>query len=162
MRGVFLASEPGNLVGHAVVEAVMLEQASGLKGPRILLSERLARATESSLRDWLLRPTSAPRVWEVLWPLPSTPADSSEYEASLQRLCEMALRLLALGGDAAFGAHYREFILLATRSIARLKDFVQAGRAQARQPSPRSSRKREFAACSTPRAASPTTMWPRF
>lgn len=135
LKGVFLASEePANLVGHAVVEAVMLEQTSGLKGPRILVSESLARDTESSLREWLLRPTSAPGAWEILWLLPASPADVADYEDSLAGICEMALSLLKNGGHAAFGAHYREFVMLAARSLERLHEFAKQGRAHVARP----------------------------
>src|SRR6266545_5887913 len=81
VRGVFLTTgEPANLVGHAVVEAVTLEQASGLRGPRILLSESLARGVDAALRDWLLRPTSTAR--------------SEEHTSELQSLAYLVCRLL--------------------------------------------------------------------
>src|SRR3990172_2127185 len=42
VRGIFLtATDPANLVGEAVVEAVALSEAYGLKGPRILLPDGL-------------------------------------------------------------------------------------------------------------------------
>jgi hypothetical protein len=135
LKGIFLATEaPANLVGPAVVDAVMLEQSSGLKGPRILLSESLARAAAAPLREWLLRPTSAPGVWEVLWLLPSSPSDVADYEREMVTICETALELLTLGGHPTAGAHYREFLLLAARALERLRQFARDGRAHVGRP----------------------------
>lgn len=135
VKGVFLASdEPANLVGPAVVQAVVLEQASGLKGPRILLPESLAREAPAALREWLLRPTSAPGVWEVLWLLPSNPATVGDYEDGIRNICTTALELLTLGGHATAGAHYREFVLLAARSLERLRQFTRDGRVHVKLP----------------------------
>jgi hypothetical protein len=135
VKGVFLTTnEPANLVGHAVVEAVTLEQASGHKGPRILLSESLARRVDTSRRHWLLRPTSAPGVWEILWLLPASPADITGYEDSIAGICDMAVHFLASGGHPVFGAHYREFAMLAARSVDRLRRFGEEGRAQVGRP----------------------------
>lgn len=135
VKGVFLTGEePANLVGPAVVQAVTLEQASGLKGPRILLPESVAQQIPASLREWLLRPTSAPGVWEVLWLLPSNPADVADHESGLRCVCETALELLPLGGHATAGAHYREFVLLVARSLDRLRQFARDGRVQMRVP----------------------------
>lgn len=126
--GIFQTSdEPANLVGPGVIQAVTLEQASGLKGPRILISERLARSTPAALREWLLRPTSAPGVWEVLWLLPSSQAAVADYEDGIRGVCETALELLPLGGHAIAGAHYREFVLLAARSLDRLRRHAKSG-----------------------------------
>lgn len=133
VKGIFLASdEPANLVGPAVVQAVALEQASGLKGPRILLPESAAQQVPAMLREWLLRPTSAPGVWEALWLLPSNPSDVAEHEAGLRGVCETALELLPLGGHATAGAHYREFVLLVARSLGRFRQFARDGRVQAK------------------------------
>jgi hypothetical protein len=135
VKGVFLtADEPANLVGHAVVEAVTLEQASGLRGPRILLSESLARGLDAGVRDWMLRPTSAAGVWEILWILPASPADVTGYEDSIAGICDTAVSLVASGGDPAFGAHYREFAMLAARSVVRLRRFAEEGRARVGKP----------------------------
>jgi hypothetical protein len=129
VKGVFLTSkEPANLVGSAVVEAVQLEQSSGLKGPRILLSERLARSVKDSIREWLLRPTSAAGVWEVLWLLPSRPSEVAEYQDGMLCICETALDLARFGGQPTVGAHYREFLLLMARCLTRLRKFVGEGR----------------------------------
>ncbi len=134
VRGVFLTTgEPANLVGHAVVEAVTLEQASGLRGPRILLSESLARGVDAALRDWLLRPTSTAGVWEILWLLPASPSDVAGYERAMASICDMAVSLLASGGHPVFGAHYREFAMLAARSVDRLRRFAGEGLAQVGQ-----------------------------
>ncbi len=135
LKGIFLTGdEPANLVGPAVVQAVTLEQASGLKGPRILLPESVAQQIPASLREWLLRPTSAPGVWEVLWLLPSSGADIGDHESGLRGVCETALELLPLGGHAIAGAHYREFVLLVARSLSRLRQFAREGRVQMNVP----------------------------
>lgn len=129
LKGIFLESAaPANLVGQGVVDAVKLEQGSGLKGPRILIAEQLAQKLPPALVDWLLRPTSAPGVWEVLWLLPPDPASFSGDEMCVKNICDRALRLLAKkGGDKEHGAQYREFLLLAVRSIERMKRAVAAG-----------------------------------
>lgn len=132
LKGIFLSSEEAaNLVGEAVVEAVALEHTTGLKGPRILLSERLAQTIatiDKALAEWQLRPTTAPGVWEVLWLLPSTPADFAQDELAVKDLCDLSLRLLkAKGGHADYGAHYREFALLAGRCIERVEKFTKGG-----------------------------------
>lgn len=135
VKGVFLTTdEPANLVGHAVVEAVTLEQAAGLRGPRVFLSESLARRVDAGLRDWLLRPTSTTGVWEILWLLPASPADISGYEGAMVGICDMAVSLLARGGHPVSGAHYREFAMLAARSVDRLRRFAREGLAQVGQP----------------------------
>jgi len=131
VKGIFPSGdETANLVGPGVVQAIVLEQTSGLKGPRILLSENLAKGVAASLREWLLRATSTPGVWEVLWLLPSNPSAVAECEDGIRGVCETALDLLPLGGHATAGAHYREFVLLAARALERLRRFVREGRVQ--------------------------------
>lgn len=122
VKGIFLKGpEPANLVGQAVVDAVALEEGSGLKGPRILLSEELARSLPLSLAAWLLRPTSAPGVWEVLWPLPIEPQGVVDDAMDIKNLCARVLALLGThGGHPSYGAHYRELLLLTVRCAARI------------------------------------------
>jgi len=132
LKGIFLTSEePANLVGDAVVEAVTLEHTTGLKGPRIFLSERLAHtiaAADKALAEWQLRPTAAPGVWEVLWLLPSNPADFVQDELAVKDLCDLSLQLLRTkGGHLEYGSHYREFTLLAGRCIERVEKFTKNG-----------------------------------
>lgn len=132
LQGIFLSSEePANLLGDAVVEAVKLEHSIGLKGPRIFLSERLAHtiaAADKALAEWQLCPTAAPGVWEVLWLLPSNPADFAQDELAVKDLCDLALQLLRTkGGHAEYGAQYREFALLAGRCIERVEKFTKSG-----------------------------------
>jgi len=139
VKGIFLTSdEPANLVGKPVVEAVMLEQRSGLKGPRILLSEQLAQtiaAADHALADWQLRPTFAPGVWEVLWLLPSDPAEFAREERTIRDVCQLALSLLKTRGrHPEYGAHYRAFVLLAARCIERSEKFVKSGKVAPSQP----------------------------
>lgn len=132
LKGIFLSSqEPANLVGDAVVEAVGLEHAGDMKGPRIFLSERLAQtitATDPALAEWLLRPTVTPGVWEVLWLLPSAPAEFSQDEQVVKDLSALSLQLLKTkGGNPHYGAHYREFALLAGRCLERVDTFTNRG-----------------------------------
>jgi hypothetical protein len=132
LKGIFLSSnEPANLVGDAVVEAVALEHAGDMKGPRIFLSEGLVQtiaAADPALAEWLLRPTVTPGVWEVLWLLPSTPAEFSQDEQVVKDLCDLSLQLLKTkGGHLQYGAHYREFALLAGRCIERVEKFTKRG-----------------------------------
>jgi hypothetical protein len=132
LKGIFLSSqEPANLVGDAVVEAVGLEHAGDMKGPRIFLSERLVQmiaTADPALVKWLLRPTVTPGVWEVLWLLPSTPAEFSQDEQVVKNLCDLSLQLLKTkGGHPHYGAHYREFALLAGRCLERVKTFASSG-----------------------------------
>lgn len=103
------------------MDAVALEEGSGLKGPRILLSEEMARSLPPHLVDWLLRPTSAPGIWEVLWPLPTDPKDVVNDASCIKELSDRALALLRThGGHPSYGAHYRELLLLTARCAARI------------------------------------------
>lgn len=132
LKGIFLSSnEPANLVGDAVVEAVVLEHAGEMKGPRIFLSEQLVKTittTDPALAEWLLRPTVTPGVWEVLWLLPSLPAEFFQDEQVVKDLCDLSLQFLKMkGGNPSYGAHYREFALLAGRCIERVEKFTKSG-----------------------------------
>jgi hypothetical protein len=111
-----------------VVQAVSLEETSGLKGPRILLPESLARNAPAPLREWLLRPTAAPGVWEILWLLPSKPSEVADYEEEIRSVCATALELFPLAGHPTAGAHYREFLTLVARGLERLGEFAREGR----------------------------------
>jgi hypothetical protein len=133
VKGIFLTSdEPANLVGEPIVEAVMLEHGSGLKGPRILLSEEFVQtitAADRALAEWQLRPTAMPGVWEVLWFLPASPAEFPRQEPAIRDVCRLALSLLkARGGHPEYGAQYRAFVVLAARCIERVKKFVHNGK----------------------------------
>jgi len=139
LKGVFLATdEPANLVGPAVVEAVTLTEAYGLKGPRIFLSDALAETiarSDPELGTWQLRPTSAFGVWEVLWILPAEPAQFVQDELAVNNLCKLALRLLRRnGGHPIYGAHYRGFVSLVGRCIERVANFAKSGRLAPRLP----------------------------
>jgi hypothetical protein len=129
VKGIFLeSSKPANLVGQAVVDAVALAESSGLKGPRIFLSESLARSLPKPLVAWLLRPTSSSGVWEVLWPLPAEPSEVANCAMEVKNFCDRALKLLRThGGNAVYGAHYRELLLLLARSIERIARFEKGG-----------------------------------
>lgn len=149
LKGIFLkSSEPANLVGQAAVDAVALEEGSGLKGPRILLSEELARSLPPSLVAWLLRPTSAPGVWEVLWPLPVEPKGVVDDAMEIKNLCDRALALLGTrGGHPTYGAHYRELLLLTVRCAARIARFRREEALQLPPMSPFFTRAGVLAAC---------------
>jgi hypothetical protein len=139
VKGIFLTSdEPANLVGKPVVDAVTLEQKSGLKGPRIFLPEQLAQTiavADQTLADWQLRSTSAPGVWEVLWLLPSDPDDFARAENTVRHVCQLALHLLRdKGGHPEYGAQYRAFALLAARCIERGEKFMKSGKVVPTQP----------------------------
>ncbi len=129
LKGIFLQNqEPANLVGQGVVDAVELEQQSGLKGPRLLLSEDLACAVSQPLADWLIRTTSTPGVCEALWLLPGNPTDFPSEELSVKSFCDRALELFKVyGGHSVHGAHYREFLLLAARSVERARHATANG-----------------------------------
>ncbi len=107
----------GNLVGPAVVEAAEMEDC-GLRGPRLLLHEDLGkriRDNDSTLANWLLRPTPVSNVWEVLWMLPDKREEVDCQNARcIKSWCQRALELCVdHGGHKDYGEHYREFLLLA-------------------------------------------------
>lgn len=82
---------------------------------------------------WLLRPTAASGVWEVLWPLPDRPSALEDEELSIKDLCALAVRLLRThGGHPTYGEQYREFLLLVSRSIERATRYVHAKKAHVR------------------------------
>jgi hypothetical protein len=138
IKGIFLTTdEPANLVGDGAVEAVRLEQ-TGLKGPRVLVAERLVRliaARDADFVQWQLRPTSVPGVWEILWLLPPRPEDLGRETLSVKDVCGAAIRLLrAHGGHATYGDQYRAFVLLAGQCLERAARYVACGRAQLDMP----------------------------
>ncbi|HEV8711466.1 MAG TPA: hypothetical protein VGX03_01400, partial [Candidatus Binatia bacterium] len=93
------------------------------------------RTRSKRLADWQLRPTSAPGVWEVLWLLPSDPADFAREERAVRDVCQLALHLLRTrGGHPEYGAQYRAFALLVARCIERSEKFVKSGKVAANQP----------------------------
>lgn len=131
LRSVFGGSpEPANLLGVAVSQAVDLESKTGEKGPRVFVDESLARevrASDPAIADWLLAPTPASGVWEILWLLPESPRRFEDNDAwrDLHWLVALALRLLGeRGGHPRFGAHYRGFARLAARSLLRVADWA--------------------------------------
>lgn len=130
--GIFLTSdEPANLVGEPVMEAILLEHASGLKGPRIFVSEHFMQTitiTDHRFAEWQLRPTAASGVWEVLWLLPTDPDALYREEHAVQEVCQLALRLLKRnGGHREYGAQYRAFALLAGRCVERMEKWGRNG-----------------------------------
>jgi hypothetical protein len=107
-----------------VVRAVRLVEASGLKGPRLLVPDELAAhvmEVDPRLARWRLRPTETPGAWEVLWPLPDRPEQMEAEADILRELCTLALDLAGrYGGHPRYGDHYREFALLAARCLGRV------------------------------------------
>ena len=149
LRGIFLTtSEAANLVGPAVVDAVRLEQI-GLRGPRIIIPESLVAilaARDSEFVKWTLRPTALPGVWEVLWLLPAHPKDLKDEELSLMDVSGLAVQLFKKHeGHPAYGTHYREFLLLAARSVARALRYVERHEAALTIPIPSLLPAREIA-----------------
>lgn len=126
LRGVFTpdAGAAANVVGPGVVRAVRLAEASGLKGPRLLVPDELAAhvmEVDPRLARWRLRPTETPGAWEVLWPLPDRPEQMEAEADILRELCTLALELAGrYGGHPRYGDHYREFALLAARCLGRV------------------------------------------
>lgn len=131
LRSVFGESKAAaNLLGVAVSQAVDLETKTGEKGPRIFVEEKLAReltASDPSLAAWLLVPTPAPEIWEILWLLPESPSHFAKKGTwnELRWLTTRALELLGeRGGHPRFGPHYRGFARLAARSLQRIADWA--------------------------------------
>lgn len=119
MGPIFPESARFNLVGEAVVRAVKLES-EGPKGPRLLLSEEVARAWEGSTQHsgWLLSRNEAGQA-EILWLLPPDPALANGL--LIGEVCRTALRLArAHGGNPSFGYHYIGYLELVVRSLERL------------------------------------------
>lgn len=129
--GVFLKASR-NLVGPAVVDAVELEKEHGLKGPRIFLRNSLAQTLlrlRPSRVGWQLRATSAAGLWETLWMLPPEPqAFGDDQMLDLVKFTEGALKLFRKhAAHPGYGAHYRELLLVAAHSAARVEKFSVAG-----------------------------------
>jgi hypothetical protein len=106
-----------NLVGDAVVRAVLLEK-SGARGPRLLVSEEVAEAVRGAQVGWLLEPLGAAE--ELLWPLPPDPAaaDGDMIAAVAQAAVGLFERHT---GAPRVAAHYVGYIDLVTRALLRLK-----------------------------------------
>lgn len=122
---LFPESGTANLVGRAVVEAVDLES-SGVKGPRLLVSETVARALEAGhqtqgVTTFLDRTESG--VGEILWLLPASKlADANG--TMIGEICRAAVDLfLEHGRDPAIGIHYSAYLGLALRSLRRLREL---------------------------------------
>jgi hypothetical protein len=119
IRPIFPESAKFNLVGEAVVRAVRLES-DGPKGPRLLLTEEVAQALETSAQaeSWLLNRNEQGTA-EVLWLLPPDPAQANGIQ--IGEVCRTAFRLAKKhGSHPAFGYHYRGYLDLAVRSLQRL------------------------------------------
>lgn len=106
-----------NLVGEALVRAVMLEK-SGVKGPRLLVSGEVADAVRGSPIGWLLEPLGTAE--ELLWLLPPDPAaaDADMIGAVTQAAVTLFERH---AGEPRVAAHYVGYLDLVTRALLRLK-----------------------------------------
>lgn len=106
-----------NLVGEAVVRAVLLEK-SGAKGPRLLVSAEVAEAVRGTQVGWLLEPLGAAE--ELLWLLPPDPA-----AADGDTIAEVAQAAVGFFerhiGATRVAAHYVAYLDLVTRALVRLK-----------------------------------------
>ncbi len=112
-----------NIVGQAVVDAVALEEGSHITGPRLLLNDALARRLIRADHrvKWQLRPTPCRGVWETLWILPPDPDQIDDLRARIKDVCQHAVKLAArYGGNETYGGHYRQYVLLAARSVGRI------------------------------------------
>jgi hypothetical protein len=132
VRNVFLTelTEPANLVGSGVLEAIELEGTG--KGPRVFVGRELAarvEATEPALVQWLIREDDG-GASELLWLLPAGgPGMFSADEEWIASVCAHAGRLYEqYGNEPQVGSHYEEFVLLAARSIARAFAVRDRGR----------------------------------
>lgn len=118
-EALFEESAKSNLMGAAVVEAVELEK-SGLKGPRLLVSERVTKILRR------VRSVPSPVVplnraengsVEILWPV----ADLNE--AMIGEVYSAALDLyLKHGTDQKLGPHYAAYFGLIIKSLRWLVD----------------------------------------
>jgi hypothetical protein len=126
LKGVFLqTNDPANVVGDGVLDAIRSAEESGLKGPRLLASQKAIDAAQGLDRDLVERiaiPTAMQGVWDVLWLLPARAEDLRAPDIAC--VGGMAVRYLGRwGGDPRFGAHYREFVLLVLKSEIKLRTW---------------------------------------
>jgi len=114
---LFPETASANLVGEAVVRAVMLEKA-GTKGPRLLVSTEVANALEGERASWLLEPLGD--AYELLWLLPPDP--SATHPELVGAVAETAVGLfLRHGSEEHVADHYLGYLRLALRSLLRLR-----------------------------------------
>lgn len=116
-KPLFPETGRANLVGEAVVRAVLLEK-SGAKGPRLLVSREVAEAVRGRQVGWLLEPLGAAE--ELLWLLPPDPAaaDGDLIAAVAQAAVGLFERH---AGDPRVAAHYLGYLDLVMRALLRLK-----------------------------------------
>ncbi len=120
VKPIFPESATANLIGEAVVRAVLLEK-QGSKGPRLLLAPEAAEAWERSEQpaSWLLHRSGEGA--EILWPLPPDPDVANGL--LIGEVCATALRLVREhGAHPRFGYHYLGYLDLMTRSLQRLNE----------------------------------------
>ena len=101
-----------NLVGEAIVRAVGLEK-SGAKGPRLVVSEEVARRLDT----WLLDRDAG--AAELLWLLPPEPHKADPGMIGEVARAAVTLFLHHEGGRA--GEHYLGYLDLVLRSLLRLR-----------------------------------------
>lgn len=132
VKGIFLdtGQEPANLVGEGVLQAIELAEETGMKGPRVLLAESIVeevRKRDASLIERIVIPTEIAGVWEMAWLLPANVEELNGLQ--LRNIGEMAMRFLRRwGGHPKIGAHYREFMMLVLRSVAKMKRWSREER----------------------------------
>lgn len=125
---LFPESASANLVGKAVVEAVALER-SGVKGPRLLVSEAVAGILEADreVGHWPLDRTEN-GVAEILWFLPASPSrDRIRLNGTMiGELCGAVSELfLRVGLDPEIGPQYAAYLRVALKSLLRLRQLSE-------------------------------------
>ncbi len=115
---LFPETASANLVGEAVVRAVQLEK-SGVKGPRLLLSDEVAGALPAEFASWMLDRTAEGPA-ELLWPL--TPDPTASEPLMVGDVCQAATRLLLREWqDAEAAPHLVAYLDLVVRALERLR-----------------------------------------
>ncbi len=115
---LFRETASANLVGEAVVQAVLLER-SGPKGPRVLLSEAVADALNDTQTSWIVDRTSVGPA-ELLWLLP--PDLSSVDGQMIGDVARAAVGFLTRNAsDPQVLPHAVAYLDLVSRSLIRLK-----------------------------------------
>lgn len=120
-----------NLVGPAVTKAAKLEQIAA-KGPRLFIDNNLAtlvKSRDADLAAWLLRPTTEPKTWEILWLLPEDPKSFTWWTETW--LPNYVLKRLERDGThPEYGEHYRELAILTAHTAQRAASYAANNKLQ--------------------------------
>jgi hypothetical protein len=113
-----------NLVGEAVVEAVLLEKHGG-DGPRLFVSADVAGALRGSRLAWLVDEVPGAPA-ELLWLLPPDPAAAPQLSLMIGDVGRAAVGLFVRRGrDPRVGRHYLALLDLVARALERLAQHDQ-------------------------------------